>query len=60
MSACPVVQIVHDNPEGFCEINESDFDPAKGHVLYKPGAEMSADEPVEEAKRRGRPPKAKE
>lgn len=30
---CPVVQVVHDNPEGFVEINESDFNPEL-HQLY--------------------------
>ena len=30
----PVVRIKYDNPEGFCEINESDFDKAR-HQLYE-------------------------
>lgn len=30
---CPVVRIKYDNQEGFCEINESDFDAAK-HELF--------------------------
>jgi hypothetical protein len=30
---CPVVRVKHDNHEGFCEINESDFDPKK-HELF--------------------------
>ena len=30
----PVVRINYDNPEGFCEINESDFDKAR-HQLYE-------------------------
>lgn len=30
----PVVRVKHDNPEGFCEINESDFDPSK-HERYE-------------------------
>lgn len=33
--ACPVVQVVWDNPEGFTEINKHDFDPKK-HKLYEP------------------------
>ena len=31
----PVVRVVWDNPDGFCEINESDFDP-NVHVLFQP------------------------
>ena len=29
----PVVRIKYDNPEGFCEINESDFDSSK-HKIF--------------------------
>jgi hypothetical protein len=37
--SCPVVRIKYDNPEGFCEINESDFDPEK-HEMF--GVEAKA------------------
>lgn len=32
--AVPVVRIKYDNPQGFCEINASDFDKAR-HQLYE-------------------------
>lgn len=31
---CPVVRIKHDNPDGFVEINEADFDPDR-HALFE-------------------------
>lgn len=31
---CPVKRIKADNEQGFTEINEHDFDPAKGHEPY--------------------------
>lgn len=47
----PVVRVKHDNPDGFCEINEADFDAAK-HELFDSD---QADKP-----KRGRPAKAQE
>lgn len=51
-----VVKIVsHEHPAfGYKVIEASDFDPAKGHVLYLPDAPA---EVIVEAPRRGRPPK---
>lgn len=37
---CPVVRIKYDNEDGFCEINESDFDSGK-HELFDEGAKKA-------------------
>lgn len=57
-NTCPTVRVTADNEHGFIVINESDFDPHE-HEHFDP--EVSAPEAAAEpAKRRGRPPKAKE
>lgn len=40
---CPVVRIKFDNPEGFCEINESDFDASKHQLLDETTADTNSD-----------------
>jgi hypothetical protein len=49
---CPTVKIKSTHPESqgaYVDINESDFDPEKGHELYvEPAAEAAAVEPAVE------------
>lgn len=58
MSACPVVRIAASNDQGYCVINEADFDAAK-HTLWsdpldhdgdgQPGGDVSASDGLTKA-----------
>lgn len=46
---CPVVRIEYKNPDGFLEINESDFD-SKKHKLYEPPKQKKEDQDKDQDK----------